>query len=164
MAGPSSNGKSKKGRAKGRPRTKAIGGATQQELAWVFGVSVSTIRQWQHNGAPARGGDGFSLRAYYAWLKARREDGPPNPTVQLDRRIKTARAEREELNLARERKQLIDKDVATANQVRFARLVIGMFNRAGSELASRLAGKRPAAVKREVASYFDRLRREAAGE
>jgi len=145
---------------------------TMERVAQVWGVSVHTVKDWRKAGMPgdegqwdvteicrwyhrhfgtgAVGGIGEDLRESMAKAKLARE---------------AARAQRETIEVQRLQGSLIDVTESDARRMAIVRWVVGVFDRAGSELASAIAGKQPAEAKRRVIAYFDKLRREvAAGE
>jgi hypothetical protein len=85
----------------------------------------------------------------------------PQSAREADRRFKLARAERAEMLVERERGRLIDAREATASRLDVVRWAVAVFERAGSELASQVPGKKPAEVKRVVDAYFTKVRERA---
>jgi len=143
-------------------RRRALQSVSQQDLAWVFGVSVQAVSKWLANGSPGRESGGYNLRAYHAWLKARAQ--PKDLKNDPAHRLKLAQARREEKRLAQELGELISKQEAVTRELKIIRWTVGVMNRAGAELASLVTGKRLGEVKRVVAKYFDERRREAVGD
>ena len=73
-----------------------------------------------------------------------------------------ARAEREQIELRRLKGDLIERAVHERELLARTRWFVGVMERAPSELAIRLMGRKPAEAKRIVQAYFDDLRRQAA--
>lgn len=82
---------------------------------------------------------------------------------EVDLRLRTAKAEREELRLARDRGQVVPIEERDTDEIALVRWFVGVMERAGPELAPRIAGRRTADVKTICKAYFDALRLEAVG-
>lgn len=133
------------------------------QLAWIFGVAVKTIGVWVRDGAPPKTDRGYSLRDWFAWRAGRQvgqNNGHQDAGLAADRRLKEAKAQREEVKLARERDELIDAEESQRRRLGILKLCTGIMDRAGSELTPLVAGKKPGEVKRIVARYFRDRRRE----
>jgi len=147
---------------------------TQREVAKSFRVSGETVRDWRKLGMPGRKGR-WDLDEIAAWRDARREAGSSMPAglahqyrqAKLAREInaakrEAARAEREQIELRRLKGDLIERAVHERELLARTRWFVGVMERAPSELAIRLMGRKPAEAKRIVQAYFDDLRRQAA--
>jgi len=140
----------------------ALYARTRAELAWLFNVSQRTLRKWTEDGAPAKAKRGYDLQKWIAWrAKGHSDDANRQRWLKAQRRFKEARADLEEIKLDRERGRLIEAEEAAARRLEILRWVVGVFERAGSELASKLAGRKPAEIRRIVNDYFDQVRAEA---
>ena len=83
--------------------------------------------------------------------------------AEADRERKHYQAKREKLRYEKEAGEVIETAVAEEQRAAILRWIVGVMESAGSELAPKLAGRRPAAVRKIVTDYFDRVRREAVG-
>lgn len=143
----------------------ALFAKTRLELAWVFGVTQRTVRKWSEDGAPAKTKRGYDLQKWVAWRAEGYSDVANRQRwLKAQRRFKEARADLEELKLDRERARLVPAELAQEQRLQILRWAVGVFERAGSELSSRLAGRKPREVKKIVDDYFNDVRREAAPE
>lgn len=82
---------------------------------------------------------------------------------EVDLRLRTAKADREELRLARDRGQVVPIEERDTDEIALVRWFVGVMERAGPELAPRIAGRRTSDVKRITKAYFDQIRLEAVG-
>jgi len=137
---------------------------SRARAAWLFGVDAATWTKWLHRGMPPRTPHGWDIRAVIAW----RLGGCPNPgaedgetTEEAKRRLAIAKANLAE-QASRERGgELVEAAEARAREAELMRWAVSIFERAGSELASKLAGKSPSAARKVVDDYFRRVREKA---
>jgi len=85
--------------------------ATRDDVAAHFGVHVRTVAGWLAAGCPGRPGY-FDLDAITAWRDANRP-APAPATDAAQARLLAAKADREELRLAKERSELIPIEIVT---------------------------------------------------
>jgi hypothetical protein len=89
---------------------------TQRATAWLFGVDDRTMRTAAWKGAPRNPDGSYNARVLIAWrLERDAEGGETDPLLAGSNspaleRFRSARADREELELAVRREQLIDVD------------------------------------------------------
>ncbi len=67
----------------------------------------------------------------------------------------TLRNERERMDLGERRGTLIEKTDADADRLAIVKMFVGVLEIAGSELSSKLAGRKPADVRKIVEAYFN---------
>ena len=115
---------------------------TMEEAAAVLDIHPRTLSSWIGRGAPAKGPQGYDLDALTAWRAQRYGESDPlltGPTSPALERYRCARAQREELTLARELQQVRSlEEVNTvfssfANAIRHACGDIQRHNLAGPE-------------------------------
>jgi hypothetical protein len=103
------------------------------------------------------------VRAFHDFLDRYKHqlqiDAPVMDEAEL--RLRVAKAGREELKLDLERGDAVPRVQVEADELRIIQWVVGVFERAGPELAVRIAGRRPAEVKVVTRAYFDAVRTEA---
>ena len=136
-----------------------------EHLAWLLGIDRRTLYKWRDAGMPLRRTKhGYTLRPDILWIQGRQtavSDQVREAIVDANLRHKVAQAQREERKNDLEAGKVIDAEKAAQERLGIIRWVVGIFDRAGSELASKLAGKRPAEVRRIVKAYFDGIRERA---
>lgn len=88
-------------------------------------------------------------------------DAPVMDEAEL--RLRVAKAGREELKLELEQGSAIARVEVESDRLSVIKWVVGVMERAGPELAVRIAGRRPSAVKTICKAYFDAIRLEAVG-
>ena len=144
--------------------------STKAELAEVFGVNQQSVTRWSNAGAPKREPQGYRLRDWLAWWvddRGYRNQHDDVSAAEADRRWKLARAERQERKNAVESGQVIPKAEANTDRMSIVTWAVGIFERAGSELtpklAGKLTGKRLGQVKAIVDDYFRQVRERVAG-
>jgi hypothetical protein len=105
------------------------------------------------------------VRAFHDFLERYKHqlqiDAPVMDEAEL--RLRVAKAGREELKLDLERGDAVPRVQVEADELAIIRWVVGVMERAGPELAVRIAGRRPAEVKTICKTYFDQVRLEAVG-
>lgn len=80
--------------------------------------------------------------------------------AEADRRKAIAAASREELRLGRERRELIDRREAEKHAEDLCRLFVACTERAGADLAAKLAGLAKHEIKTSVEDYFYQMRQD----
>ncbi len=103
------------------------------------------------------------VRAFHNFLADNEFRLSSDAPDKVDVRLKTAKAEREELRLARDRGRVVPIEERDTDEIALVRWFVGVMERAGPELAPRIAGRRTSDVKRICKAYFDAIRLEAVG-
>ena len=131
----------------------------QAQLAHVLGVSVQHVQRWLAAGGPAKKSKGYDLSEWcrYRFHQLYQTAGT------VDHQLKQVKLQREQLALRRELGQVVDVEVVRQDRLELLNWMLAVFERAGAELGSRLAGKRPSETRRIVDDYFTNVRLEAAG-
>lgn len=81
-------------------------------------------------------------------------------STEADRRLKIARARIADVEADIKEGKVVMVGVAEKDRLAIVRYFLGVMERAGSELAGKLAGKRPADQRKAVRAYFDNVRAE----
>jgi hypothetical protein len=155
---------------------------TQAGTAWLYRRKFRTVEKWfKDHSAPGRvEGKGYNLLDVAEWLRTTRglvpggvrvppsPAGSPAPSpglveseAELRRRKLRLECELNQERLDRERGAKIDLAVAEEKVTAALRWMVDTMERAGSELASRIPGKRPSVVRKLVADHFAAVRNEA---
>jgi len=150
---------------------------TQRELARLFGVKDEAIRKWRAAGLPMRR-IGRTWRAteqeVRAWLERHRNDPEPTragsargdaePRAEAERRAAVAKADAAELELARRRGELVERDIVRREVFALARAErdawTGWAARVAPTLAAELGVDHAAllvALEREVSAHLAEL-------
>jgi len=132
--------------------------------------------QAKHHGLPLAGRTvdlSASIRAFHDFLAKHRYaiaagtgesgDGEFETKQEADRRKAIAQANLIELQEARQRGETISKAEHLAGRMALLKWFAAIMATAGTELQSRLAGKRPAEQRKIVEAYFTDIRRQVSG-
>ena len=144
--------------------TKRVFAETIDEVAAVFGVTNTTIRRWiRGEGAPGRIRAGYDMGKWVQWFIRSKAapDVAGSSMSDAKVRLQTARADREEMRVAKDAGALISSDDAQRDRLAILRWCLGVMERAPSEIQTRIAGKRPREQRRTIAAYFVDVRSDA---
>lgn len=134
---------------------------TRGELARIFGVTVQGISRNLENGAPKKTAGGYDVAAWRSWRESRSGTQEASGTEWRQRAAK-AQALLREHELEVKLGHYVSRADAEAGRLELLRWFAAVLERAGSDLAVRVAGKSPREVKSIVQGYFDDLRAQAA--
>lgn len=129
-------------------------------LARLFHVDARTITRWIGDSAPPKGAKGYDVPAWRAWAADRRGTATAHgeSAAQADRRYQVARAGLKELELAKAAGTMILVADAERMHLEWIKWFIGCMERAGPELAPKVAGRKFSEIKKVVTAYFNEIR------
>jgi len=136
---------------------------TQEGAAHFACVNVRSLQRYVADGTYKRSKRGWPV---HALIKRTKKEGIDSGSIGAakgvaDLRIKVARAERDERKNDTEKGLFISAAEAQEQRLAIIHWFVHVFDRAGSELASKIMGKHPADVRRIVKDYFDDIRKQA---
>ena len=102
-----------------------------------FGIAYQTAKEWKRNGAPERTKGGYDIHAWTLWKVHR---APARSEEEL--RIKRARADLLEHNVAKAKGGTVDAAEAKRARLRIIDTFTGLMDQAAGELAPLLPGKK----------------------
>lgn len=119
----------------------AAGAVPQTALCAILGSTRKTVLEWQESGLPRHEDGTYDLAAVFAWVKEHYEGkvaGSGNsPALE---RFRSARAQQEEMRLARLRGELVETAVVQAEWRRIERILVDGLLGLPNRLAQHLAG------------------------
>ncbi len=137
-----------------------------QDLAEVFEVTPRTISRWIDAGAPGKTRAGYDLDLWSEWIdKNGRGVGrmltSDEGLLAAQKRLTSAKADREELRLERERGLVVEKSEADRQRMRMCLVFAGLLDRFASELPLKIKSHGKSA-RSAYEKYFNGIRQELA--
>lgn len=131
------------------------------ETATAFGVSRQSIHQWTRRGCPRNADGTLPLAELIAWRieDIVRQRGVETPERSADHRIRQARAETAEMDLAQRRGSLLDRQSVIVGMVARVYRFVSVLAGQPASLAGELQGKPPAKIVEILEGRFAEWRR-----
>ena len=138
-------------------------------LAWFLRCNKTSICNYLNAGAPTKTKAGFNVQEWFQWMFDRQAESLKRPedesAAEAERRLKIAKAGREELKLGHDKHNLVDASEAKRGREDIIRWFLAKLEQLGPTMQSKLApaaGMKLARKARKAADdYVRRMRKEA---
>jgi len=128
------------------------------EMCQVTGRTRQTLHEWYTNQGLSRNSDKtFDLKTFLFWFEnyvLRKADHRGSKTLAETDPLKAAKTEKLEINLAKEKKNLLDREQVMAGVLARYQMMINSFNRKADELAMLCHGQPPAKITELLNNFF----------
>ena len=132
----------------------------QKDIVRLFGVSRVTVKNWSDDhGCPRNADDTYNLGAVIRWYGDWRASQASGPAPAKDR-MRDAKAERLELQVAEQKGQLLDRQEVIAGLCARSAKLAGAFRYKRRELSLMLHGQTAAGIEDILGRFFNDVQNE----